>query len=146
MKRLALMVVLMLVVLGLAAQMQKTPMNHTMTAKKEGMGLKHFNLTVEQKAQYEASLYTMKLEKIEIQADVKKLDIQYDHALKMADFAEAKKINKLLFQKKAALANLQLELKKKLYNLLDGQQKTLWNQPVASCKKNCIQRKISEGS
>lgn len=87
---------------------------------------KHLNLTDAQQAQYKELHYQARLDKIQLKADIEALKLKRDHALKNAEFSDAKKLNKALYEKKAALAAIDMELKMKLYNLLDDTQRELW--------------------
>lgn len=101
------------------------------SSKKQGamMMVKHLNLNDQQQTQYKELYYQAKLDKIELNADIDALKLKRAHALKSGDFGDAKKLNKALYEKKAALYAVDIELKMKLYTMLDDQQKALWANP-----------------
>lgn len=107
---------------------------HPEQKKDAMMMVKHLNLTDEQQAQYKELHYQAKLDKIKLNADIEALKLKRSHALKRGDFGEATKLNKALYEKKAALYALDIELKMKLYDMLDDNQRALWSAPK---QKDC---------
>jgi hypothetical protein len=70
--------------------------------------------------------YNYKIDVIDIEAEIDKVNLEKENAMRMSDFAEIKDLNDIIFAKQALLMNKHVELMENIYNQLDKDQKAKW--------------------
>ncbi len=94
-------------------------------------------LTDAQQKEVNTLRHNHRLEMITLRADMEKLRLQVKHNVSEGNFRAAKSDNEKLSAKKADISKKNLELKEKIYNLLDDEQKVDFRKNQA---KHCGQR------
>ena len=116
------------------------PREHQMTERREmterprqamerrendmGLGyLERLNLTEQQREQVRNFHHSNELEMIDKRAEIAKLRLQLQNAMQNNNFREAKGLNDQLFSKQGEMAKKGIELREKIHQILNSEQR-----------------------